>query len=125
MKKMARLICGCLLISSLLIYNAAIPTHAQARETILIKAGQLVDVKSGRVLAGQAILIEGDRIKEVVEAPPVAPHAPAETRVIDLSNATVLPGLIDCHTHLTMDLGGIASSFMTSVPRQALVGARN
>jgi imidazolonepropionase-like amidohydrolase len=114
-----------LLIFISLVSLPSLPTRAQARETILIKAGQLVDVKSGRVLAGQAILIEGDRIKEVGDAATIASHAPAGVRVIDLSNATLLPGLIDCHTHLTMDLGGIASSFMTSIPRQALIGARN
>ncbi len=119
-----------LFISILLVFVtlaglSSTPTRAQAKETILIKAGQLVDVKSGRLLTGQALLIEDERIKEVGDAATVSAHAPAGARVIDLSNATVLPGLIDCHTHLTMDLGSIASSFATSIPRQALVGARN
>src|SRR5215208_673033 len=125
MKKTARVICGFLIISSLLIYNVSIPARAQAKETVLIKAGQLVDVKSGRVLANQAILIEGERIKEVGDAATVSSHAPAGARVIDLSNATVLPGLIDCHTHLTFELGSIAQGFMISIPREALVGAKN
>jgi imidazolonepropionase-like amidohydrolase len=117
-------------ISALLVFISlggmtSLPTRAQTRETVLIKAGQLVDVKSGRVLAGQAILIEGERIKEVGDVATVSSHAPAGARVIDLSNATVLPGLIDCHTHLTFELGSIAQGFMISIPREALVGAKN
>jgi imidazolonepropionase-like amidohydrolase len=76
-----------------------------ARASVLVRAGRLVFVRSGTVLANQAILIEGDRIKEVGPADAVVPHAPRDTRVIDLRNATVLPGLIDCHTHITSDPG--------------------
>jgi imidazolonepropionase-like amidohydrolase len=113
------------LLVLLLSCNLSALAQSPAKETILIKAGKLLDVRSGRVLENQAILIEGERIKEVGAAATVAGHAPQNVRVIDLSNATVLPGLIDCHTHLTMELGGIAQSFTQSIPRQALVGARN
>ncbi|MFZ0431634.1 MAG: amidohydrolase family protein [Candidatus Acidiferrales bacterium] len=64
--------------------------------TVAIKAGRLVDVNAGTVLTDQIILIEGERIKEVGRELEI----PADARVIDLSNMTVLPGLIDCHTHL-------------------------
>ncbi|MDR3703559.1 MAG: amidohydrolase family protein, partial [Candidatus Sulfopaludibacter sp.] len=67
-------------------------------EKTLIKAGHLVDVRAGRVLANQNILIQGDRILEV--GPNVA--APPDARVVDLSNSTVLPGLIDNHTHVLL-----------------------
>src|SRR5256885_2385332 len=70
---------------------------AQPKPVTLIKAGRLVDVVAGRVLNNQMILVEGDTIKEV--GPGV--EAPASTLVIDLANAWVLPGLIDCHTHIT------------------------
>src|SRR5580698_2849914 len=70
----------------------------QSQEKILIKAGKLVDVRAGRVLLNQNILVEGDRITQV--GPEVA--APAGARTIDLSNATVLPGLIDNHTHVLL-----------------------
>jgi len=73
----------------------------EKKEIILIKAGRLVDVRAGTVLTNQAILIEGDRIKETGPAQTVSSHAPAGAQVIDLGNATVLPGLIDCHTHVT------------------------
>jgi imidazolonepropionase-like amidohydrolase len=77
------------------------------------------------VLSDQAILIEGDRIKEVGSAQVMASRA-AGAEVIDLSNATVLPGLIDAHTHLTGNPDQIGyASLGISVPREALYGARN
>src|SRR3989454_2668380 len=78
---------------------------AAARPSVLVRAGRLIAVRTGTVLTNQAILIEGDRIKEVGPADAVAGHAPRDARVIDLRNATVLPGLIDCHTHITSDPG--------------------
>src|SRR2546426_3652320 len=75
------------------------------RPQVLIKAGRLIDPKAGTVLANQAILVEGDRVKETGAAATVAAHAAAGARVIDLGAATVLPGLIDCHTHITSDPG--------------------
>jgi imidazolonepropionase-like amidohydrolase len=75
------------------------------RPQVLIKAGRLIDPKAGTVLANQAILVEGDRVKETGPAATVAGHATAGARVIDLGAATVLPGLIDCHTHITSDPG--------------------
>ncbi len=74
-------------------------------EMVLIKAGRLIDVRTGAVTANQGILIEGERIKEVGPFSTVADHAPGGTRTIDLSPATVLPGLIDCHTHITSQPG--------------------
>ena len=75
------------------------------RPQVLIKAGRLIDPKAGTVLANQAILVEGDRVKETGPAATVAAHAAPGARVIDLGAATVLPGLIDCHTHITSDPG--------------------
>ena len=98
--------------------------QAPQKEAVLIRAGKLIDVRSGRVLTDQAILIEGDRIKQVGPAQSI--QAPAGARVIDLSNATVLPGLIDCHTHLTFDPSHSGySSLGISTPREALYGAKN
>lgn len=100
--------------------------RSETPKHILIRAGRLVDVRAGRVLTDQAILIEGDRIKEVGAARTVSSHAPAGTQVIDLSNSTVLPGLIDAHTHLTGNPDQIGySSLGISIPREALYGARN
>ena len=61
-----------------------------------IKAGRLLDVDAGTVLTDQVILIRDNRITAVGKALAIPPGA----TVIDLSNMTVLPGLIDCHTHL-------------------------
>src|SRR5437867_7131378 len=98
--------------------------QSPAKETVLIKAGRLVDVRSGRVLTDQTILIEGNRIQQV--GPPQSIQAPADARVIDLSSATVLPGLIDCHTHLTLEPSHNGyESLGISIPRQALYGAKN
>lgn len=93
---------------------------------VLIRAGKLVDVRAGRVLTDQAILVEGDRIREVGPAQAMTGRVPTGTEVINLSNATVLPGLIDAHTHLTGNPDQIGySSLGISVPREALFGARN
>jgi imidazolonepropionase-like amidohydrolase len=80
-----------------------VPLWAQSssKALTLIKAGRLIDVRNGRALTDQAILIEGDRIKEVGPAGQLASKA-SGARVIDLSSATVLPGLIDCHTHILL-----------------------
>jgi imidazolonepropionase-like amidohydrolase len=80
-------------------------TDTTHRVQLLVRAGRLVATRTGTVLPNQAILIEGDRITEVGPADAVAGHAARDARVIDLRNATVLPGLIDCHTHITSDPG--------------------
>ncbi len=69
-----------------------------ADPAIAIKAGRLVDVRSGTVKTGQVILIEGDKITRVGANVAI----PAGAHVIDLSRATVLPGLIDNHTHVML-----------------------
>ena len=69
---------------------------------VLIKAGRLIDVRAGRVLENQGILIEGDRIKSVGPLATIQRSAPSTARVVDLSSATVLPGLADCHTHILL-----------------------
>ena len=68
--------------------------------SIVVKAGKLLDVRRGSYIEIAAIWIEGQRIKEIGRASEVQLHAPKDAKVIDLGHATVLPGLIDCHTHL-------------------------
>lgn len=76
---------------------------------VLIKAGRLVDVRAGRVLENQGILIEGQRIKSVGPLAEIQKSVPASAQIIDLSSSTVLPGLADCHTHILLQ-GDITSA---------------
>lgn len=75
---------------------AAAPAAAAPAPVSAIRAGRLIDVSTGRVLADQIIVIRGSKI-EAVGANLAIPDG---AKVIDLSKMTVLPGLIDCHTHL-------------------------
>ena len=92
------------------------PQAPQSQEKILIKAGKLVDVRAGRVLSNQNILVEGDRITQV--GADVA--APAGARTIDLSNATVLPGLIDNHTHVLLQAHPTASDYDEQLIKESI-----
>lgn len=69
-----------------------------SKRTVAVKAGRLVDTRAGRVSVNQVILIRGGQIEEVGPATEV--KIPTGAEVIDLSHSTVLPGLIDAHTHL-------------------------
>lgn len=73
---------------------------AQPPASILVKAGRLLEVHKGAYLENAAIWIEGERVKEVGRAAEVESHVPKSAKVIDLGQATILPGLIDCHTHI-------------------------
>jgi imidazolonepropionase-like amidohydrolase len=75
-------------------------TAAQSQTTKItaIKAGRLIDPETGTVAANQVILIEGEKIKAV--GPDLA--IPAGATVIDLSKLTVMPGLVDAHTHMAL-----------------------
>jgi imidazolonepropionase-like amidohydrolase len=70
-----------------------------APETIVLKAAHLFDSTGTALKDGVTVVVRGDRIVSVGGAPP-----PAGARVIDLGDATLLPGFIDAHTHLTMQL---------------------
>ena len=69
-----------------------------ATGTVAIRAGQLFDSKSGQMATRQVVLLQGERIIEV--GPEAQIKIPAGAQVIDLSQATVLPGMIDAHTHM-------------------------
>jgi imidazolonepropionase-like amidohydrolase len=67
-------------------------------KTVAIRAGKLFDSKAGAMLTGQVVILDGERIAEVGAESQV--KIPAEAQIIDLSRATILPGLIDAHTHM-------------------------
>ena len=73
-------------------------TCAPASRTIAIRAGRLFDSTTGRMLTRRVVLVTGDRITDVGADGDM--KIPAGVQVIDLSRATVLPGLIDAHTHM-------------------------
>lgn len=79
--------------------------------TIAVRAGHMFDPKSGEMLANQVIVIQGDRIREAGANVAI----PAGAKIIDLSHATVLPGLIDGHVHLTDAAGGLQHQVLVAV----------
>ncbi len=107
----------------LILLALSVAISAQTAERTIVRAGKLLDVKSGRVLTNQAVVIEGDKITSV--GPTSEIKASPSDKVIDLPNATVLPGLIDAHTHLTFDPHFGYETLAISVPREALTGAHN
>lgn len=95
----------------------------QPRATV-IRAGHLIDVDRGKVLADQAIRIEGERITRVE---PYSAAVVGDARLLDWSRYTVVPGLMDLHTHIA-DEGQSADpgAPLKSTPaRDAFIGARN
>jgi len=107
---MKRSLLAIVVVSSLLHSIALAQSKTPAPpKVVLIKAGRLIDVRAGRVLENQGILIEGQRIKAVGPLAEIQKNTPATARVIDLSRATVLPGLADCHTHILLQ-GDITSA---------------
>jgi imidazolonepropionase-like amidohydrolase len=96
---------------------------AQTPRHIAVHAGYLLDVKSGKMLADQTLVIEDGKI--ISSGATGEAKIPTDAVRIELPNATVLPGLVDAHTHLTMEPKFGYERLATSVPREALIGAKN
>ncbi len=125
-----RAVAACLALVSFLAAGRVL--HAQATpaapaSTIAVKAARVLDVKKGTFLADATVLVEGDVIKAVGTALPVD----AGVQVIDLGPVTLLPGLIDVHTHLMADIPGGSNRayanmlLFKSQAARALQGAAN
>lgn len=105
------------------------PQPPAAPAAVLIKAGRLIDGRGGAPLANAGIWIEGARIRAVGPLAEIEARA-GGARVIDLSRFTVLPGLIDTHTHLLLQGDPTAASYeeqllYQSNPYRAILAARN
>jgi imidazolonepropionase-like amidohydrolase len=120
---------ACVLLSAAMLACLPLPAQekpAPAAKKIAIRAGRVIDLKSDTPIANALILIEGDQIVSVT--PGGAP--PAGVEVIDLSKATLLPGLADTHTHVLLQ-GDITSEdydaqlLKQSIPYRAILAARN
>jgi imidazolonepropionase-like amidohydrolase len=93
------------------------PLAAQSPTSVtLVKAGRLLDPRTGTVLSPAAVLIENGKIKEVGAPSRVQADAPAGVKIVDLGSSTLLPGLIDGHTHLLLDV---------TVPSEAEIARRS
>src|SRR3984885_7909048 len=118
---------GSLLLSLIFAQFAANTVAADESPTpnrILIRAGHVVDVRTGHEAADQTIVITAGAISSIA-ATSTTPKGPQD-REIDLRSLTVLPGLIDVHTHLTMDTNfDPYHEVSTSIAKSALIGARN
>ena len=97
----------CLLLSGSVAWSQAggparepSPYFAAATQVVAVRAGRLFDAKTGTMSTNQVVLIRGDRIVDVGPSPQI----PSDARVIDLSAATVLPGMIDAHVHVSQNL---------------------
>ncbi len=112
---------SCLLATVTLGAGTAQPT-ATPTGTVLIRAARIIDGRGGPPIVDGAVLVRGDKIERVGAADGVKAD-----QVIDLGRATVLPGLIDLHTHLTDEVGtNWESALLTTTPgRAALYGAVN
>ena len=121
--------------------SAQVGSPSPAPATLVV-ADRLLDPRSGRVLRGQAVLVEGDRIKEVGPAAEIRSRLPRDAAVVDLGGATLLPGLIDGHTHLLLSVvvppeaesqrhwngkfaPGLLLAIVESPTKRALLGAQN
>jgi imidazolonepropionase-like amidohydrolase len=114
----------CIAISACASIGAAQSSNTTLLPVVVVRAGRLLDVRTGKTATNQMLVIENEKITSV--GPAATFKLPAGSTVIDLPNATVLPGLIDAHTHLTGDPTDFGySGLAISVPRSALIGARN
>nr|XP_061799093.1 uncharacterized protein LOC133590491 [Nerophis lumbriciformis] len=113
------------LVCSLLLAAALLPGHSVAQDPAgrhAVRAARLLDIESGRLLNDQVVVIEGEHIVAIG-----GPELASGLEVVDLGDRTLLPGLMDMHTHLTFDLSGqwLHRGVTTTTAESALRGARN
>jgi len=109
------------LLPALLLAAVALPAGAQ---DLLIRAGHVLDVDTGRMLAGRDILVRDGRVASIAAS---ADAIDPGLRMLDWSTLTVVPGLMDMHTHLADEgpYGDPATPLRSNAARDAFIGARN
>jgi imidazolonepropionase-like amidohydrolase len=103
----------CLFRTAIVTLGSIAVLWSQPPRAIAVRAGRLFDPKSDRLLTNQVVIIEGKQIAEV--GPTASVAIPPSAKVIDLSRATVLPGLIDSHAHLTDATGNLQHQMMVAL----------
>jgi len=102
-------------------------TFAAPKQLTRIKTTRLLEVRTGKLMVDQTILIDGSRIVQVAASSDLGQPAGETVRTIDLTGLTVLPGLMDCHAHILGNLKDLsaAAPLRMSSPQGALWGAHN
>lgn len=95
-------------------------------ERIVVRAGRLLDVRAGAILPDRAIVVDDGRVTEVLPGGQIPSDGAPTLDLSDLSDLCVVPGLIDCHTHLVgkVQEAGVPAT-TTTAAQEALVGVRN
>ena len=97
---------------------------AQTPSRILVRAGKLLDVRTGEEASGKTIVVTGDKVTAIADT--ASTPAAASDAVIDLTRYTVMPGLIDVHTHLTGANNFDPFFELTMTPgKEAIIGVEN
>jgi imidazolonepropionase-like amidohydrolase len=113
-----------LAVSCCLASGQRTPADQPAPEKTVIYAAHLLDVKSGKMLDNVVIVVAGDEI-ESTTLRSASTQGLSGVKVINLGEVTLLPGLIDAHTHLTYDPAFGYQELGVSIPKQTLIGAKN
>ena len=100
---------------------AQTPSPSPSPSPVALKAGHLLDVRTGEVTSNVYVTVENHRIKSIGATPPQG------VQIIDLSNSFVMPGMVDCHAHILGDLADLSpgASFRMSSAQKTLWGMRN
>jgi len=118
-----RLIYRILTLALLFLSSLAQSQNSALPDLTVIKAGQFIDVEAGKIVKDQLIFIRGEKIEAVKSS---SSSIPKEAKIIDLSPYTVLPGLIDCHTHIVdTHSASPAGMLEKSEAQYAFAGAKN